>query len=280
MANLAELMAYNMPKSAPNPLADVMAQSNGARVFDPESDGYDYKTALKYNMGPTGEAENKGHWGSVAPVDSETRELYKMPENSYVVLKGRQHPTFEKAVEAEKKRGSKIIKIGDRYYSVPGGWTQMPKSAPNPLAEVLAQGRMPNVPQQDAGILDDELLRHHYMNIAKGTAVENEDGSLSTVYSTSVQHPDLNDGEPTLVPSVWDGEILIKKDKDGNPIRRPDGKTIVDEDKAAEKAIKSGRKWTSASTHEQLRAHDILLHQGMKRISPEEAEIELLRWAK
>jgi hypothetical protein len=117
MANLAELMAYNMPKSAPNPLAEVLAQ-----VFDPESEGYDYKTALKYNMGPTEEGENKGHWGSVAPVDSETRELYKMPENSYVVLKGRKHPTFDKAVEAEKKRGSKIIKIGDRYYSVPEGW--------------------------------------------------------------------------------------------------------------------------------------------------------------
>ena len=26
MANLAELMAYNMPKSAPNPLAEVLAQ--------------------------------------------------------------------------------------------------------------------------------------------------------------------------------------------------------------------------------------------------------------
>jgi hypothetical protein len=37
------------------------------------------------------------------------------------MLKGKQHPTWSKAVEAEQSRGSEVKKFGDRYYSVPKG---------------------------------------------------------------------------------------------------------------------------------------------------------------
>ena len=50
----------------------------------------------------------------------------------------------------------------------------------------------------------DPILLHHYQNLAQDTAVKNEDGSVSTVYTRQV---DIN-GRPTLIPSVWDGKIL------------------------------------------------------------------------
>lgn len=89
--------------------------------FDPEGEGYDYKTARSFGMGPTGDgtAENKGHWGSVAPASDAVRSKYNLPDESYMILKGRSHETFFKAVLAEQSRGSKIIKRGNRYFSVP-----------------------------------------------------------------------------------------------------------------------------------------------------------------
>jgi len=44
----------------------------------------------------------------------------------------------------------------------------------------------------------DPILQHHYENLANGTAVTNEDGSISTVFTVQV---DLN-GKPTLSPTV------------------------------------------------------------------------------
>ena len=89
------------------------------KKFDPEGGDYDYDTAKKYGMGPDGTGENKGHWGSVAPASPEATQKYNLPKGSYKVLKGKQHPTWSKAVEAEESRGSEIKKYGDRYYSVP-----------------------------------------------------------------------------------------------------------------------------------------------------------------
>jgi hypothetical protein len=89
------------------------------KKFDSEGSDYDYQTALAYGMGPTGKGENAGHWGSVAPVSDDEATKREIPENSYVVLKGKSHKTFDKAEAAEKERGSKIEKHGERYYSVP-----------------------------------------------------------------------------------------------------------------------------------------------------------------
>jgi hypothetical protein len=91
----------------------------GGSVFDPQGSDYDYQTALAYGMGPTGLGDNQGHWGSVAPVSDDEQQLHDLPSDSYVVLKGKSHPTFHKAKVAENERGSEIVKKGDRYYSVP-----------------------------------------------------------------------------------------------------------------------------------------------------------------
>ena len=89
-------------------------------VFDPEGSGYDIDTALAAGMGPQKEAgENQGHFGSVVPTTPAQQSTLGLPENSYMVLKGRKHPTFHKAVAAERARGFDIRKVGDRYFSAP-----------------------------------------------------------------------------------------------------------------------------------------------------------------
>jgi len=89
--------------------------------FDPEGKDYDYGTAKDAGLGPDGTGENKGHWGSVAMASDEDKKKHGLPDDSYVILKGRKHDTWSKAEQAEKERGSEIIKRGDRYYSVPKG---------------------------------------------------------------------------------------------------------------------------------------------------------------
>jgi hypothetical protein len=89
--------------------------------FDPEGKDYDYDTAKAAGLGPDGTGKNKGHWGSVTMASDENKKAHGLPEDSYVILKGRKHETWDKAEQAEKARGAEIIKRGDRYYSVPKG---------------------------------------------------------------------------------------------------------------------------------------------------------------
>ena len=91
-----------------------MAPRRGIRSelkFDPEGSGYDYRSAREAGMGPDSKS---GHWGTVA----ETKDV-GVPEHSYKVLKGRKHKSWKLGVLGEKKRGYGVVKIGDRYYSVP-----------------------------------------------------------------------------------------------------------------------------------------------------------------
>lgn len=53
------------------------------------------------------------------------------------------------------------------------------------------------------------LYEHHVNNLLSGKAVNNADGSVSTVYSIGVQGPD---GRTYNLPSVWDGRILSPRD--------------------------------------------------------------------
>lgn len=93
--------------------------SKGGNVFNPEGSGYDYQTAMAHGMGPTGTGEDLGHWGSVATTSDDERMLRDLPRDAYVMLKGKAHETFNKAEASEKERGFKVVKIGDRYYSIP-----------------------------------------------------------------------------------------------------------------------------------------------------------------
>lgn len=87
--------------------------------FDPEGNNYDYKTAKANGLGPDGTGENKGHWGSVTQASDAEKKKYKLPNESYVILKGRKHETWDKAVKGETDRGFIVKKYGNRYYSVP-----------------------------------------------------------------------------------------------------------------------------------------------------------------
>jgi hypothetical protein len=90
-------------------------------AFDPQGGGFDMDRARSSGMKRAGPeaGENEGHFGSVAPVSPEEAKKFNLPAGSFIILKGRQHPTFDKAIEAEKKRGSKIIERGGRFFSVP-----------------------------------------------------------------------------------------------------------------------------------------------------------------
>jgi hypothetical protein len=88
--------------------------------FDPESEGFDYDTAIEAGDIPVG-----GHWGSLDP-------------RTGMVLKGRQHETWNLMEEEERRRGNRIIKKKDgRYYSEP------PKGRP------LVDDAMPDPPPFD-----------------------------------------------------------------------------------------------------------------------------------
>jgi hypothetical protein len=86
--------------------------------FNPESNGYDYARAKEAGLGPNGTGENAGHWGSVAPTTPSEQKSLGLPKDSYVLLKGKDHPTWDKAVAAEEARGAKVVKAGTRYFSV------------------------------------------------------------------------------------------------------------------------------------------------------------------
>jgi hypothetical protein len=100
--------------------------ASALRSFDPYSSDYDYKTAIANGMGGTGTGVNAGHWGSVAPAPQNYVDQYSLPAESYMMLKGVQHPTWHKAVLGEQQhitqnapQGYEVVQYGDRFFSIP-----------------------------------------------------------------------------------------------------------------------------------------------------------------
>ena len=118
------------PQAPPAWAQPVLKQMFGGGKFNAEGGDYDMQTARATGMrqGPD------GHWGSVAPPTNDTIRKYNLPDNSYIVLKGKTHPTFGLAVKAEEERGSKVIKLDDRYYSVPKSYVPPPSGSFGPAA--------------------------------------------------------------------------------------------------------------------------------------------------
>jgi hypothetical protein len=88
-------------------------------AFDPEGSGFDMATAKASGMKPYDvPGPDYGHWGSVTPTTKEQQAEHGLDEDSYMILKGRDHKKFQKAVDGESKRGFEVKKIGNRYYSV------------------------------------------------------------------------------------------------------------------------------------------------------------------
>lgn len=91
---------------------------------------------------------------------------------------------------------------------------------------------------------DNPIWQHHQKNVDEGTYVKNDDGSISTVYTTI-----MGDGEyEYLIPQVWDGKILS-------------------EDEAWERAMSSGIDWPREPAGEEgvrkLEQLDEQLHENM-----------------
>ena len=98
----------------------------------------------------------------------------------------------------------------------------------------------------------DAITEHHYHNIATGKSKRMENGDLATVHTIIVEI----DGVETLIPTVWDGEI-------------------VNEKTAVEFAKKSGLSWptrTGENAIEELKENDRGIHLEMTdQTTPEEA---------
>lgn len=83
-------------------VSDVLSDKEMSESpFDSEGVDYDYETAKASG----GKPDETGHWGSLDP-------------RTGMVLKGRQHETWDLMEKEEVRRGNKIAKKGDRYYSV------------------------------------------------------------------------------------------------------------------------------------------------------------------
>jgi hypothetical protein len=90
------------------------------KPFDPSGSGFDINSALDAGMTRQSEpGPNFGHFGSVVPTTPKQRQDFNLPENSYMILKGRQHKTYNKAVQGEINRGFKVLRRGSRDFSVP-----------------------------------------------------------------------------------------------------------------------------------------------------------------
>ena len=105
----------------------------------------------------------------------------------------------------------------------------------------LAQARVDEIRRSDVSNIKttagnvSAIIDHAQSNVAAGTTVTNSDGRPSSVRSMSVEVEELNNGQPTLIPSVWNGRI-------------------VGSDKAIELAIASGKQWPAFSSNEKADA--------------------------
>jgi hypothetical protein len=96
----------------------------------------------------------------------------------------------------------------------------------------------------DLDLIGNPIWKHHQNNIDEGTYVRNEDGSVSTVYTTI-----MGDGEyEYLIPQVWDGKIL-------------------EPEEAFQRAMDSGIDWprepAGVEGVKRLERLDELLHENM-----------------
>ena len=110
---------------------------------------------------------------------------------------------------------------------------------------------------------DDRLVAHHYNNIATGNSVLNENGSLSTIRSTSVG---IN-GRTYVLPTVWEGKIV-------------DVETAINNAKNAEGGLNSWPNFpdteegiSEAGAYDQ-RIHNDHMAQGQPHTTSEQAQ----RW--
>ena len=108
-------------------------------VFDPEGSGYDMKSAKKSGMKPVIDPEDGlPHYGSVIEATKQQKSKYGLPDESYMLLKGKEHETWDKAIQAEADRGFRVKKFGDRYFSIPAEIDSKGKGEVEMFADYIA----------------------------------------------------------------------------------------------------------------------------------------------
>tara|TARA_R100000995_G_scaffold79792_1_gene51075 strand:+ start:197 stop:547 length:351 start_codon:yes stop_codon:yes gene_type:complete len=105
----------------------------------------------------------------------------------------------------------------------------------------------------------DPITRHHYKNIAEGKSVQNEDGSLSTVKTFTIER----DGVVYLMPSIFDGVDL------SNNLEEAERKAFE------QNVFKPFRGKTVAEAEKKAQAFDKIIHKNMKPISANDAQFIL-----
>ena len=82
-----------------------MAEITDDKPFDPKGDGYDHKTAKLYGLKP-----------SIDPDDGLPHWPSRVPQTG-MLLKGKNHPTFDKGVDEDRKLGYGLNMKDGRYYT-------------------------------------------------------------------------------------------------------------------------------------------------------------------
>lgn len=150
--------------------------------------------------------ENIDHWGSVVPASDEDKLKYNLPKESYLLVKGKQHKTWDKAVQGEEERGFKIEKHGDRYYSVPDPDKQ-PKEEVLPEVQEPVMKEEKQMTEKDMREEDRSIVNEAYNNLLKaegnsgdttGAAKTRKRGLTEDQYKRQVarlNNPNLTDEE-------------------------------------------------------------------------------------
>ena len=88
--------------------------------FDPESDGYDIRSAKDYGIKPEINSEDGLlHWPTRVEIKPEDAKKWGFPEGTGMMLKGKKHKTWELGVKVENDMGYDVVKKGSRYWSIP-----------------------------------------------------------------------------------------------------------------------------------------------------------------
>ena len=196
--------AVTEPMDKEQPIVEVPKEP---KVFDPEGSGYDMESAKSVGMEPEIDPEdNLPHYGSVIETTKEQQEQFNLPEESYMILKGKQHDTWDKAVAAEEARGFKIEKHGDRYYSVPDPDKQ-PKEEVLPEVQEPVMKEEKQMTDKDMKEYDRAVINETYDNLLKaegtsgdttGAAKTRKRGLTDEQYKRQVarlNNPNLTDEE-------------------------------------------------------------------------------------
>ena len=96
-----------------------MFKDKTAGGFNPFGSGYDTPSARDAGM----KRDADGHMGSVREVTLKERARHGLPAEASLFLKGAKHPTFQSAVDEERRRGMDIVNVGGRIWSVPKKYT-------------------------------------------------------------------------------------------------------------------------------------------------------------